>query len=167
MKTVVLFSLFLIVVSITYSPTAIACKNTNEIKYILINSENPVNIALEFINSYVKNIEKLNGSKGMYEWVKINKLVSENFKNELKKIIDQAKRKNPSMGLSFDPILNAQEYPEKGFVLESYDKTTNYIIVKGIDWPEFRVPIKVILTDNIWLVDGCGVVNIPKEKRLE
>lgn len=167
MKTIVYFSLFFIVVSIAYSSTAIAYKNDNKIKNILKNSENPVNIALEFINSYVKNIEKLNGSKGMYEWVKNNKLVSENFKIELKKIIDQAKRKNPSMGLSFDPILNAQEYPEKGFVLESYDKTTHYIIVKGIDWPEFRVPIKMILIDNTWLVDGCGIVNIPKEKRLE
>jgi hypothetical protein len=167
MKTVVYFILFFIVVSIAYSFNAMAYKNTHEIKHILKNSENPVNIALEFINSYVKNIEKLNGSKGMYEWVKNNKLVSEKFKIELKKIIDQAKRKNPSMGLSFDPILNAQEYPEKGFVLESYDKTTNYIIVKGIDWPEFRVPIKMILIDNTWLVDGCGIVNIPKEKILE
>lgn len=153
MKTIFYFSLFFIVVSIDYSSTAIAYKNTNEINYILKNSENPVNIALEFINSFVKNIEKLNGSKGMYELVKNNKLVYENFKNELKKIMDQANRKNPSMGLSFDPILNAQVYPEKGFMLESFDKITNYIIVKGIDWPEFRVPIKMILTDNTRLVD--------------
>ena len=167
MKTIVYFILFLIVSGIAQSSSAISYKNTNEIIYILKNSENPVNIALDFINSYVKNIEKLKGSKGMYEWVKNNKLVSENFKKELKKIIDQANQKNPGMGLSFDPILNAQEYPEKGFVLEQYDKSTNYIIVKGIDWPEFKVPIKMILIDNTWLVDGCGVVNIPKEKRLE
>ncbi len=88
MKTIVYFSLFFIVVSIAYSFTAIVYKNTNEINYILKNSENPVNIALEFINSFEKNIEKLNGSKGMYEWVKNNKLVYENFKNELKKIMD-------------------------------------------------------------------------------
>lgn len=164
MKAIVYLSLFLTIVNIAQSDTLHSYKNEEKIKFISKNPEDPVNTALEFINSYVKIIEKLNGSKGMYEWVKNNKLVSENFKIELKKIIDQAKRNNPKMGLSFDPILNAQDYPEKGFELDSYNKTTNYIIVKGIDWPEFKVPIKMILKDDTWLIDGCGIVNIPKEK---
>ncbi|MBK6833593.1 MAG: hypothetical protein IPG89_04680 [Bacteroidetes bacterium] len=69
------------------------------------------------------------------------------------------------MGLGADPIVDAQDYPSKGFELESIDEQTNFLIVKGKDMPEFKLTIKVVEENGNWLVDGCGIVNIPKDKR--
>jgi len=69
------------------------------------------------------------------------------------------------MGLGADPIFDAQDYPSKGFELESIDETTNYLTMKGKDWSEFKLTMKVVEENGKWLVDGCGIVNIPKDKR--
>jgi hypothetical protein len=37
--------------------------------------------------------------------------------------------------------------------------------VKGKDWTDFKLTIKVVLENGKWLIDGCGIVNIPNEKR--
>ena len=69
------------------------------------------------------------------------------------------------MGLDFDPIFDAQDFPDKGFELVSSDKNSGYITVKGKDWPEFVLVIRIVYLDNKWLVDGSGIINIPESKR--
>jgi hypothetical protein len=83
----------------------------------------------------------------------------------LKKIIEDAYEKEPEVGLDFDPILDAQDYPDKGFELESLDEKTNYLTVRGKDWADFKLTIKIIEENGNWLVDGCGIINIPTDKR--
>lgn len=122
--------------------------------------ESPTDVALTFINQYVKSINTTKGGKTPYDLVKNSKLVTANFKKRLKKMIDDANRKDPEMGLGFDPILNGQDYPEKGFELKNFDKKKNLVIVQGIDWPEFTITVKIVNIKGKWLVDGCGVVNI-------
>jgi hypothetical protein len=120
--------------------------------------------ALEFINGYVENWNKGSARANTVEWINSNNMTTENFKNELKKILDEAYKEEPEVGLDFDPILDAQDGPEKGFDLDNFDETTNYLIVRGKDWPEFKLTMKI--TENGgWLVDGCGIVNVPIEKR--
>lgn len=67
------------------------------------------------------------------------------------------------MGLGFDPIFDAQDYPDKGFKIDKQDST--YVIVKGINWPDFRLSLRLTFEDRQWLVDGAGVINIPTNKR--
>ena len=124
-----------------------------------------VEVALIFINDYVGNSNKVNQAIEIVEWVNSNGLTTKAFKIELKKIIDSAYKQDPELGLEADPIFDAQDYPSKGFVLEFIDEKKNYIMLKGIDWPEFKLALKVVEEDNSWLVDGCGNVNIPKERR--
>lgn len=69
------------------------------------------------------------------------------------------------MGLDFDPIVDGNDIPDEGFELESYDKNTNLVVVKGKNWADFKVTIKVVLKDNKWFVDGCGIVNITKDNQ--
>lgn len=69
------------------------------------------------------------------------------------------------MGLGFNPIFDAQDFPEKGFELIDCDTRLGYVTVKGIDWPDFFVVLRVVQQDKKWLVDGAGVVNIPVGKR--
>ena len=80
-------------------------------------------------------------------------------------MIEEAFKIEPELGLDFDLIFDAQDYPDEGFELESFDNKTNYVVVKGKNWTDFRLTIKMVLENNKWLVDGCGIINIPNDKR--
>ena len=124
-----------------------------------------VSNALAFINEYVENSNNMKTALNISDWTKRNTLCTANFKTALQNIIDAALREDPEMGLDADPIYDAQDYPEKGFELASFDEKTNYLTVKGIDWLDFKLTMKVVEENGEWMVDGCGSVNIPKEKR--
>jgi len=123
------------------------------------------NNALAFINGYVENVNKMKQAVGIIDWVNSNKLATNEFKLELKRIVDEAYKNDPELGIEADPIFDAQDNPSEGFVLESFDDKTNYLIVKGIDWPDFKLTMRIKNVNGVWLVDGCGIVNIPNEKR--
>lgn len=131
------------------------------------NDNIPKEIALKFINSYVENSNKMQKSIGIIEWVNLNNLTTNNFKTELKKIIEEADRIDPEFGLEFDPIFNAQDYPEEGFEFESFDDKTDFLVVKGKEWTDFKLTIKMVHENDNWFVDGCGIVNIPNDKLFE
>lgn len=76
------------------------------------------------------------------------------------------KKADPEIGLDADPIFDAQDYPDKGFELETFDSKTNYLVVKGKNWTDFKLRIKMVLENDRWLVDGCGIINIPHDKRI-
>lgn len=137
-----------------------------EVKAVSEN-QNKVDNALIFINGYVENSSKMNNALGAIDWVNSNSLTTSRFKVELKRIIDDALKQDPELGLGTDPILDAQDNPSEGFELESFDDKTNYLIVKGKDWPKFKLTMKVVEEKGNWLVDGCGMVNIPKDIRAE
>ena len=125
----------------------------------------PTKTALTFINSYTDNCNKMNKAVEVSQWVNASNLVTAGFRKELKRMIDEAYKKEPIVGLDADPIFDAQNFPEKGFELVSYDEGTGYMIVKGIDMPDLKVAIKVIQQNSKWLIDGCGMVNIPDSKK--
>ena len=123
--------------------------------------------ALSFINGYVENSNNMNEAMNIIDFTNSNNLTTETFKSTLERIIETALKENPEMGLDADPIYDAQDYPEQGFELESIDEKSNYLTVKGIDWPDFKLTMKVVEENGKWLVDGCGSVNVPKDKRAE
>lgn len=125
----------------------------------------PENTALTFINSYVINSNKMNKSVGYLNFVKSSNLTTQSFKIELQKIVDEAEKLDPEMGLDYDPITVGNDYPDEGFELKYFDTKTNFIIVKGKNWADFEVTMKLILENEKWLIDGCGTVNIPKNKQ--
>jgi hypothetical protein len=122
---------------------------------------------LNFINDYVKNCNRTDGALPVTVWADSSLMVSNSFKMALTKLIDDAYAKDPVLGLGADPLFDAQDYPAKGFELETFDKTLHYYTVKGIDWPDFKLNIKLIEQNGKWLVDGCGLVNIPAHKQIK
>ncbi len=124
-------------------------------------------IAVNFINSYVENANKMREAVEIREWVNSSELVTDNFKTDLVNMINGAFEREPGYGLGFDPILDAQDYPEEGFLLSNYDSTLNIATVTGKQWISFVLNIKLTNQNDRTLVDGCGVVNIPKEQRAE
>lgn len=69
------------------------------------------------------------------------------------------------MGLDSDPILDAQDFPDKGFELVNCDSTAGFVTIRGKEWKDFILTVKVVDQNNKWLVDGAGVINIPVTKR--
>ncbi len=118
-------------------------------------------VGLQFINDYINNI----GGLGMVEWIEKNPVTTKNFKTTLKKMVDDAEKEAPGYGLGFDPILDAQDYPDKGFDLKSIDTVSGYLTVFGKEWKDFELTIKLIKKSNKWMVEGAGLINIPEEKQ--
>ena len=125
------------------------------------------NVALKFINDYVMNCNKMKEQIGIVEWVNSNQDVSPEFKVELTKMIEDAYKSEPEYGLGFDPIFDAQDYPDDGFKLTEFDSISNYLTVEAKTWKGFVIKMKMKKVNNKWLVDGCGVINIPKNKQAE
>jgi hypothetical protein len=123
----------------------------------------PSEVALTFINSYVENCNKRKEATGITEWVSSSDLVTQKFKNEFKRVVDEAYQEDPELGLDADPIFDAQDYPDK-FVLDSEEGV--YLTARGKDWPEFKLKMKVEKATDKWLVDGCGIINIPSDRRI-
>lgn len=121
----------------------------------------PETIGLNFINDYMRNIENLD----FVEWIEKYPRTTKSFKLEIKRLLDEAEKETPGYGLGFDPILDAQDYPDKGFELKSIDTISGYMIIVGKDWVDFEVTIKLIEENNKWMIDGCGMVNIPMDKQ--
>lgn len=113
-------------------------------------------VALTFLHSYLDYLNDRNVKIGRVEWIRKQTTVTENFKTTLTKFIES------SEFLDFDPILDAQDYPE-GF--EIYETDSEFVIVKGTDWPGFKLTLKLLKVGKEWLVDGSGVINVPKERR--
>ncbi|MFT4073102.1 MAG: DUF3828 domain-containing protein [Dysgonamonadaceae bacterium] len=120
-------------------------------------------VALKFINGYVA---ACNASTNETEWIKNNSACTPAFKHKLSELIDKAFEEDPEYGLGFDPILNAQDYPEEGFEVDRYDLQAGYAVVRGkAEWKAMRITVKLIRKDGKWYIDGCGIINIPKNRQ--
>ena len=62
--------------------------------------------ALKFINSYVKQADS-------DQWVAKQTSLTPSFKAAYKKLVDEARKIDPEIGLGFDPIVDGQDFPEK------------------------------------------------------
>lgn len=116
--------------------------------------------ALDFINGYVENIETME----ILEYVNQSTLASANLKAALEMIVIEAWETNPKIGLDFDPLFDAQDFPSEGMELHEFNSETGHVLMKGIGWDEFIVAARIIKQNDYILVDGCGVVNMSEQE---
>jgi hypothetical protein len=121
-------------------------------------------VAITFINDYLYFTNVGTAETGLIEWFNNRKDVTVLFKSELKRILNEAEKIDPELGLGFDPLLDAQDSPSE-FEFDKAD--SEFLIVKGKDWPDFQLTLKMKLSGTKWLVDGAGIVNIPENKRIK
>ncbi|MBZ9777967.1 hypothetical protein LB452_03435 [Psychroflexus sp. CAK8W] len=121
-------------------------------------------VTVEFINDYVAYCNDLATKVSQLEWIQNRKDVTNSFRSELERIVSEAESNDPELGLGFDPILDAQDYPNS-FEIES--QNSEYVVVKGIDWPEFKLTLKLKIIEGKYFVDGSGIINIPEGKRIK
>ncbi len=123
-------------------------------------------VALQFINDYTEVcLLRIKQKSSEMNWIQSNPLLTDKFKNIYKSTLDSAYKADPELGLDFDPIFDAQDFPDKGFSILKTDSLENYVTVNGNDWKDFELVLKIAFVDNKWLVDGAGIINIPDDKR--
>ena len=71
---------------------------------------------------------------------------------------------DPIEGFDSDPIVDAQDFPDKGFSILKQDPNTGYVTMVGNGWKDFTVVLRIVHINNKWLVDGAGTINIPESK---
>ncbi len=130
-----------------------------------ITSPTAPEFALKFINAYVNNCNQLKHAEDCVTWIDKNHFTSQDFNMALKNLIEKANQNDPELGLGFDPIFNAQDYPEAGFELDQLDSMSNTVVVKGKNMPSFKMSIHLISRNNRWLINGCGAVNVPQNSK--
>ena len=121
--------------------------------------------ALKFINAYVENCNKAGDAAEAVVWAQSNALATPAFKSTLYNLVTKANEADPEIGLGYDPILNAQDYPQQGFILDSVDKLNGLVYLKDKETGAYKLTMKLVENKGQWLVDGCGVVNIPEENQ--
>lgn len=117
-----------------------------------------VQVALQFMNAYVQHIREGAGDD-QNRWIVGHPLLTVRCREAWLKMMDKAYKDDPEMGLGFDPFLNAQDYPEKGFEWKGGRDSSGWFRLSGVDWPDFTVPVRVVLEDDAWKVDAAGAVN--------
>ncbi len=117
------------------------------------------NVAVKFINSYINYLNRAEQEE-LYEdstldWILNHKLLTPSYK--------EAYRKLEATNEFFvaDPILSAQDFPDKGYELLDFDEKTGVATLrgKGIVWKDFITKVKLVNIDGKTLVDGSGYVN--------
>lgn len=120
-------------------------------------------IAKKFLNEYVSYLDLKSPDKDILKWIDDYPLLTDNFKTSYRKMVEDAEKNDPELGLEFDPILDAQDNPSE-FVIKNVDQN-GYITLQGKDWADFIVTVNLVYLDNKWVVDGSGIINIPKDKQ--
>lgn len=116
-------------------------------------------VALQFIKSYFSEENQENDS-----WVNHNPYVTDNFKQAFVQAQKEAFQADPDMGFGFDPIVDMQDMPdtESLFIAE---KMGLYVILRSKTFAGTDFVFKLAKQDGKWLVDGAGIINIPKDKQ--
>lgn len=112
-------------------------------------------LAVSFVNGYIDNRDELRSLDEIGAWVAASPYVTDNFKMAIKsEIIDI--NNEPETNLDADIIFNAQDYPDEGLELESFDKKKGQVVLRGKRWKDFKLKIKLVEENGKWLVDDCG-----------
>ena len=125
--------------------------------------------ALNFINSYAAFFHKNPPDPNSDQWVADNKNLTPQFKATYKKLVGDARKENFESSQDSDPIVDAQDAAERFGKVISCDKKSGVMLVSGLWDPNHKdtmeIAVKTIQKQGKWLIDGSGVINIPKKQR--
>ncbi len=119
----------------------------------------------QYYKEIVRKVPKGDFDKAVIRWVMSNSYLSDAFKKVFRKTIMDADKKDPEVGLDMDPILDGQDYPDKGYRAKEIqivgDKA--YVVMEGIDAPNFTrerpLSVELVKINNKWKINGIGIIN--------
>jgi hypothetical protein len=120
------------------------------------------------LNGYVKNHpltlqrQKQKTQVNIAAWIERNNDTTESFKQAYKRLMAYFK-KNPDEAVA-DPILNAQDIPDRPYRMNSVkiegDRAS--VTLKTEDWPRDLVQMGLIKLDDKWSIDSINDINRKK-----
>lgn len=125
-------------------------------------------VGVKFMNEYKDFCDRMifshDTTLNTRDWINKNQLLSAHFIRRYNFLVDSAEKANPGYGLGFDPIFNAQDYTDGTFEIKEIDSAANLVTVIGLP-DQFDAIVKVIRLGNKSVVDGAGIIHIPKNKQ--
>lgn len=119
-----------------------------------------------FYSDYMLQLKRdtkndVNPDQILIDWVSVNTHVSDDFKRVLKETLLKARQDDPEMGYDSDPIVNGQDYADKGYIAKEIKVNANKasVVMEGIESPDFKIQVDMVLIDGKWLVNGIGAIN--------
>ncbi|MCW1915618.1 YbjP/YqhG family protein [Luteolibacter sp. GHJ8] len=116
---------------------------------VLRAADEPSAVAEKFYAGYVAEVE---ANKDTKVWVAKSKLASEKFKKAYAKAMN-------SDELDADPVLNAQDIPDKPFKAQKpviKDDKATVVLNAGSGEYKHSVTVKLVKTDGVWLLDAVN-----------
>jgi hypothetical protein len=91
-------------------------------------------------------------------WIMRRSDLTKEFKSAYLKFNKDNRGEN---GIDSDPILNAQDIPEKEFKATSVALNNNHAVVqiKTPDWPEHSCQATLIKSNEQWLIESINEIN--------
>lgn len=118
-------------------------------------------VAKNFTDAYIQHLKapQLWSDSWPKNWVQANQYLTSDFKLSYKTIMQKAFDNDSDFGLGFDPILDAQDYPAKGYSVLSCDNVNHSVLLQGKQLTSFTVKAKLKKMRGQWLINQMGVVN--------
>ena len=130
-------------------------------------------VAVAFINQYVAYVQA--GMSGQPQpalkpWLQANPLVHADFVRHWQATEEEGRRDDPEMGWGADIILDAQDFPDRGFRLLRCSPTPGYVRLQGAEkgTESYRVTVRLApatIPGSTPTVVGAGIVNVPEAER--
>ena len=119
-------------------------------------------VAEQFMNEYVDFLlEEMKSDKDLFSWVDSRSDLTKEFIESWNLIFTggEAYEIEDEYELDYDPIIDAQDFPDDGFeVVDAFLEDTS-VVLQGIGWETFKLKIFLKFEDGVWKVDGSGDVN--------
>ncbi len=158
-KTFVKTGLALFVILLVACTTKTSVKNKSTDAQIEAKVFYDEKVALEFVNSYIAFCNTLPSNVEYQHWVDTNKVLTKSFKKSYVLLMKKAEKEDPEMGLGYDPILNAQDFPDSGFKIKDFSKHSGIVTITSDEFSGFTLMIKLTLQNSKTMIEGSGVIN--------
>lgn len=119
-------------------------------------------VAEQFANQYLAWLARVESAEmSARAWLIGNALASDALLAQFEQLENAAWAADPELGLGADLLLDAQDFPTEGFEFARCDVSTDTVWLRGKQWQDFSVALRLVKQADRWLVDGMGAVNMP------
>jgi hypothetical protein len=125
-------------------------------------------VAARFMNQYLAYTQAVMDKRSQQDavtWLGSNRLAAPGFVRAYAALEAEGRKADPELGWGVDLIFDAQDSPDQGFKFFQCSGTPGVVLLQGLDWPDFKVAVRVAPAGQGLKVVGAGRVNIPANLR--
>ncbi len=124
--------------------------------------------AVGFMNRYLAYLEDVferRSEQSVADWLAADGQIAPEFVEAYRQLEAEGYAHDPEMGWGVDLLLDAQDHPDQGFALAACSEEPGVVLLRGVDWPQFEVAVRVASSAQGSQVLGAGLVNVPEHAR--